>query len=94
METIRFDPEMTFGEVRRLVEEINNPDHSDMVVKLTWLEGNAQDLTVPFLYEPMAERFGHTVDKSSLDEEIVSSLYNGIPVEIHFIPRPSRGKKP
>ena len=93
METFRFDPEMPISEVRRRVEEINRPERREMVAKLTWLDGTAKDQSLHFLYDPMAERFGHSIDKSSLHTEILNSLYNGIALEITLTPRRYRQEK-
>ena len=91
MDSYRFNPDMTFAEARRMMQEIDSTDHRGQVAKLTWLEGNAKDQSIPFLYDEMADRFGHSVDKSAMHSEVMSCLYNGIPVEVRLIPRPGRG---
>ena len=93
METFGFDPDLPISEVRRRVEDINRPEHREMVAKLTWLDGTAKDQSLHFLYDPMADRFGHSIDKSSLHTEILNSLYNGIPVKITLTPRRYRHEK-
>ena len=92
MDVYQFDPDMTFTYVRKTVEEINLPRNKNLVARFTWLEGNSKDLSVPFLYDEMAERFGHMIDKSALHTEILYSLYNAIPVEVRLSPRPHRGE--
>ena len=90
MDSYRFDSEMSFSYVRRTMEEIDRPEHKELMAKLIWLEGSAKEQSVPFLYDPMAERFGHSVDKSALHEEVTASLYNGIAVEVQLRPRTKR----
>jgi len=86
MTTYRFDPDMTFREVSRLLGELNDPAHRDSIAKLTWLEGSAKDETLTYLYDPLAERFGHRIDKDPLSGEVVSNLINGISVEVALAP--------
>ena len=89
--TYRFDPGQTFTEVRNLIEEINRPSNKGLVAKLTWKEGSAKDQEVSYYYDTMADRFGHMVDKSTIQQEVLTSLYVGIPVEIQLVPRHARG---
>jgi len=89
--TYRFDPGQSFTDVRNLIEEINRPSNKGLVAKLTWKDGNAKDQEVSYYYDAMAERFGHMVDKSSIHQEVMTSLYVGIPVEIQLAPRQARG---
>jgi methionine aminopeptidase len=90
MTTYRFDPGQSFTQVRQAIEEINRPDNKGMVAKLVWKDGTAKDQEVSYYYDAMAERFGHMIDKSSIHTEILTSLYVGIPVEIHLVPKPKR----
>jgi hypothetical protein len=89
--TYLFDPSQSFTEVRNLIEEINRPSNKGLVAKLTWKEGTAKYQEVSYYYDAMAERFGHMVDKSSIHQEVLTSLYIGIPVEIQLVPRHERG---
>ena len=87
MKSYRFDPDQSFAEVRRKIDEIEHPDNKGMVAKLIWREGTAKDQEVSYFYDEMAERFGHMVDKSSIQSEVTASLYVGIPVEIQLVPK-------
>jgi methionine aminopeptidase len=86
----RFDPGQSFTEVRNAIEEINRPENKGMVAKLTWKDGNAKDQEVSYYYDRMADRFGHEVDKSSIHQEVLTSLYIGIPIEIQLVPKVKR----
>lgn len=87
MNTIKFHSGQSFEEVRKLITNLNRTENRNMIAHLTWRDGTAKDQTVVYLYDAMAERFGHTVDKESIGVEIVSSLMNGIPVEISVSPK-------
>jgi hypothetical protein len=87
MKTISFHPRQSFDEVRGLIVQLNRPEHRNQLAHLTWLEGSAKNQTVVYLYDPMAERFGHTIDKESIGVEIVSSLMSGIPVDVTVAPK-------
>lgn len=93
MKRYRFEPEMSFAEARRQIQEINDPHHRELLAKLTWKEGTAKDQSIPYLYDSLAERFGHTIDKSSIHTEVLTSLYNGIPIEVELVTRPSHPEK-
>ena len=82
METFHFQPSQTFDEVRAQLERLNQPTWRHLVAHLTWLEGSAQGQSMPYLWDPMADRFGHRIDKESISVQIVSSLLNGIPVDV------------
>lgn len=82
MKSYRFDTGQTFDEIRNTMREINNPSNSEFVARLTWLEGSQAQQSVSYRWDPMAERFGHQIDKEPLDREIVYSLLSGIPVEV------------
>ena len=71
----------------------NEPANRGQIARLTWQEGSTKGQSVLYLYDPMAERFGHKIDKESITVEIVSSLLNGIPVAIELHPAP-KGYKP
>ncbi len=89
MKTLSFHPRQSFDEVRGQMAQLNLPEHRNDVAHLTWLDGTAKDQTVIYLYDPMAERFGHSVDKESIGVEIVSSLMSGIPVNVTVKPKRS-----
>ena len=88
MKTYRFEPGQSFLEVRRIIEEINGSENRRMLARLTWLDGSAKNQFVTFLYDEFAERFGHSIDKSGLHTEIISSLFNGVAIKIELVPRP------
>ena len=85
-----FAPRDTFESVRERMEGINAPENRLQLARLSWLEGNAKGESITFLYDEMADRFGHTIDKSALHHEVLTSLYNGVPVDVELIPRPKR----
>jgi hypothetical protein len=87
MTTFSFHPRQSFEEVRRRIGELNGAGNKSLVAHLTWRDGTAKDQTVVYLYDPLAERFGHIVDKESIGVEIVSSLMNGIPLDVKLAPR-------
>lgn len=87
MKTISFNPRQSFDEVRKLIVDLNRTENKHQVAHLTWRDGTAKDQTVVYLYDALAERFGHTVDKESIGVEIVSSLMNGIPVDVSISPK-------
>ncbi len=80
--TYHFHPGQTFDAVRAQMAQINQPGGKGHIAKLTWLDGTVKGQTISYLYDPMAERFGHMIDKESISVEIVSSLLNGIPVDV------------
>jgi len=90
MKSYRFHPDQSFAEVRRQIDEINMPENKVSVAKLIWRDGNAKDQEVSYYYDEMAERFGHTVDKSSIHTEVMTSLFVGIPVEVQLVPKAQR----
>jgi len=85
MKTFTFHPDMTFREARRLMQELSSPEHKGHIAKLVWLEGKAQGEALTFLWDPMAERFGHQIDKEPIDTEIVDNLINEISVRVDVI---------
>jgi hypothetical protein len=93
LSTYRFDPGQSFTAVRNTIEEINRPSNKDLVAKLTWKDGTAKDQEISYYYDRMADRFGHEVDKSSIHQEVLTSLYIGIPVEIQLVPKHQRKGK-
>ena len=82
MNAYRFETSLTFDQARAMMNEINAPAHKHLVAHLTWLEGNQAGQSISFRWDPMAERFGHQLDKEPLEREIVYSLLIGIPVEV------------
>lgn len=85
MKTFSFHPDLTFRETRRLLNELSSPEHKGLVARLVWLEGKAAGESLTFLWDPMAERFGHNIDKEPIDHEIVDNLINEIAVEVQLI---------
>lgn len=92
MNSYKFDAGQTFREAQKMLHEINGLENRDYIAKLTWLEGNQAQQTLTFLWDPLAERFGHQIDKKPIDKEIVFALLNDIAVEVelHSSKRPSR----
>jgi hypothetical protein len=82
MQTLRFHPGQSFDEVRAALAGLNSTENRHRVATLTWREGNAKDQSIAYLYDEMADRFGHSIDKESIGVEIVSSLMSGIPVDV------------
>ena len=82
MKTFTFSPDMSFREARRMMNALSAPEHKDHIAKLIWLEGKAAGESLTFLWDPMAERFGHNIDKEPIDTEIVANLANEIAVEV------------
>ncbi len=93
MTTFDFHSGMTFDQVRQQMARLNEPANRDKIAKLTWQEGTAKGQSVQYLYDPMADRFGHRIDKESISVEIVSSLLNGIPIRVDLHSSP-KGYKP
>lgn len=89
MTTIEFHPGLTFDQVRQQLSRLNEPTNRSQIARLIWQDGSTKGQSVLYLYDPMAERFGHKIDKESISVEIVSSLLNGIPVtiELHTAPK-------
>ncbi|MBI3993869.1 MAG: hypothetical protein HY342_11385 [Candidatus Lambdaproteobacteria bacterium] len=90
MKSYRFDTDQTFAEARRMLREINDPRNNGKIATLVWLEGNQEKHSMTFRWDPLAERFGHQIDKEPIDREIVYSLLNDIAVEVTV--RESRAK--
>lgn len=88
----RFDPQLTFAQARERLELLNDTAHQHHVAKLIWLEGTSSGQELTFLWDPMAERFGHQIDKEPIEVEIVSSLMNGIAVEVRLQPSHDRDR--
>jgi hypothetical protein len=91
MKTFTFTPDLTFREARRMMGELSSPEHRGQIARLTWLEGKAEGESLTYLWDPMAERFGHNIDKEPIDTEIVANLVNEISVEVEVhMPKPRR----
>ena len=88
MTTIEFHSGLTFDQVRQHLARLNETANLNQIARLTWQDGTAKGQSVLYLYDPMAERFGHKIDKESISVEIVSSLLNGIPVAVELHPAP------
>jgi hypothetical protein len=80
--TFRFDPDLSFRQARDLLRQLSAPEHKGHIAKLTWLEGRAEGESLTYLWDPMAERFGHNIDKEPIDSEVVANLINEIAVEV------------
>ena len=95
MKLFSFDPDQSFRQVRRLMGDLNGPEHKEHLAKLTWLEGNQAQQSVTFLWDSLAERFGLQIEKEPIDVEIISSLVNGIPLQVEvFVPKKVGHRKP
>jgi hypothetical protein len=92
MTKIEFHSGLTFDQVRQFLAQLNEPANRGQIARLTWQDGSAKGQSVLYLYDPMAERFGHKIDKESIAVEVVSNLLNGIgvSVELHPAPKDSR----
>ena len=93
MKTFTFHPDLTFREARRLMNELSIPEHRGHIAKLTWLDGQAAGQSLTYLWDPMAERFGHNIDKEPIDHEIVDNLTNEISVEVQVVLPKARREK-
>ncbi len=94
MKNFRFDPGQTFREVRGMLTELSSPQHKDQIAKLIWLEGSSAGEALTYLWDPLAERFGHNIDKEPIDSEIVANLINDIAVEVKVVkPKPVARKR-
>jgi hypothetical protein len=82
MNSFTFSPDMTFREARSLLRELSSPEHKGQIAHLTWLDGKAEGESLTYLWDPMAERFGHQIDKEPIDSEIVANLINEISVRV------------
>lgn len=88
MTTVEFHTGLTFDQVRQAIATLNEASNRGQIARLTWQDGSTKGQSVLYLYDPMAERFGHKIDKESISVEIVSSLLNGIPVTVELHPAP------
>ena len=93
MKTFRFDPGMTFEETRARLRELHDPAHQHLIAKLVWLEGSSAGEALTFLWDPMAGRFGHNIDKELIDRPIVENLINGLAVEVRLVEGKKKGGK-
>ena len=89
VKTFSFDPSLSFAETRERLSALHDPAHKDLVAKLFWLEGSSAGNSLTYMWDPMAERFGHTIDKEPIDHEVVNNLINGLAVEVRLV----EGKK-
>jgi hypothetical protein len=92
MITYEFHGGMTFDQVRAQLARLNEPSNRTQIARLIWQDGSAKGQGLTYLYDPMADRFGHRIDKESISVEIVSSLLNGIPVFVELHPSPKNYK--
>ena len=85
MTTYNFTPSMSFTQARAQMDALNQAAHKHLVAKLVWQEGNQAGQEEEYLWDGLAERFGHQIEKESIDVEIISSLVNGIPLQVHLV---------
>lgn len=90
--TFSFAPSLSFAEARDRLRVLHDPAHKDLVAKLFWLEGSSAGNSLTYLWDPMAERFGHTIDKEPIDHAVVENLINGLAVEVRLV-EGKKGKK-
>ena len=81
VKTFSFDPSLSFAETRERLSALHDPAHKDLVAKLFWMEGSSAGKSLTYMWDPMAERFGHTIDKEPIDHEVVNNMINGSAVE-------------
>jgi len=86
MKTFRFDPGMSFREARDLLRVVSGPEHAGQIAKMIWLEGEDEGKNLTYLWDALAERFGHNIDKEPIDRAVVENLINDIAVEIRVQP--------
>jgi hypothetical protein len=92
MKTFSFHPDLTFREAHQLMRQLSAPEHKGHIAKLVWLEGKAEGESLTYLWDPMAERFGHNIDKEPIDHEIVANLINEIALEVRVsVPKRQHG---
>ena len=92
VKTFSFDPSLSFAETRERLSALHDPAHKDLVAKLFWMEGSSAGESLTYMWDPMAERFGHTIDKEPIDHEVVNNLINGLAVEVRLVEGKKGGK--
>ena len=92
VKTFSFDPSLSFAEARDRLRALHDPAHKDLVAKLFWLEGSSAGDSLTYLWDAMAERFGHTIDKEPIDHAVVDNLINGLAIEVRLV-EGKKGKK-
>ena len=92
VKTFSFDPSLSFAETRERLSALHDPAHKDMVAKLFWREGSSAGKSQTYQWDPMAERFGTTIDKEPIDHEVVNNLINGLAVEVRLVEGKKGGK--
>lgn len=85
MKTFLFDPEMTFTAARRRMNEVNESGSPGHIAKMIWRDGPTAGDALTFLWDPLAERFGHNIDKEPIDHAIAQNLLIGIGVEVQVL---------
>ncbi len=85
VKSYRFHAGHTFNEVRAMLAEISDTAHQHLVARLVWREGSAAGRELSFLWDAKAGRFGHELDKSTLDRAVVDNLINDLSVEVKLI---------
>lgn len=92
VKTYSFDPSISFAEARERLSALHDPAHRNLVAKLYWLDGSSAGDSLTYLWDPMAERFGHTIDKEPIDHAVVENLINGLAMEVRLVEGKKRGK--
>ena len=82
MSTFHFHAGLTFREVNALLRQVNAPGNRALIATLTWLDGVHANQSLTFLWDPYAERFGHQIDKSALDDEVFTCLSSDLPIRV------------
>lgn len=93
IKSFTFDPSLSFDTARQRLTELHDPAHSGHIAKVTWLDGLSAGESLTYLWDPMAERFGHNIDKEPIDHVIVDNLINGISLEVQVLKPKNGGKK-
>ncbi len=89
LKTFSFDPSLSFTEVRERLGTLHDPAHKHLIAKVVWMDGTSAGESVTYLWDPLAERFGHIIDKEPVDHAVVENLINGIAMEVRLV----EGKK-
>lgn len=85
MKSFKFDPEMSYAEARRRMIEVSENGSRDHFAKLIWRDGPTSGDSLTYLWDPLAERFGHNIDKEPIDHAISQNLLIGIAVEVQVL---------
>ena len=85
MKSFQFDPEMTFTAARRRMIEVSDSGSQGHIAKLIWRDGPTSGDSLTYLWDPLAERFGHNIDKEPIDHAISQNLLIGLAVEVQVL---------